>query len=130
MTLIISIFRFYCKSEHKQVQRNKIKQDMCKSDNIFPYLQISTLFKWLLKFISWWGLSQKWMKKFLRLVSFRVTGNWAHLAEKNTWPGAKINKIFMLSLKCCNRIIIKKTSVVLWASKSCYVVWSLILKLH
>ena len=34
---------------------------MCKSDNIFPYLQSSALFKWLLKFISWKGLSKKWM---------------------------------------------------------------------
>ena len=34
---------------------------MCKSDSFFPYLQSSTLFKWLLKFISWLVLSKKWM---------------------------------------------------------------------
>ena len=45
MTFIIGIFQFYYKSEHKQVKRNKIKQDMCKSDSIIPYLQVSTLFK-------------------------------------------------------------------------------------
>ena len=32
-------------SEDKQVQRNKITQDMCKSDSIFLYLQSSILFK-------------------------------------------------------------------------------------
>ena len=52
MILIISIFQFYCKNEHKQVKRNKIKADTCKSDSIFPYLQSSTLFKGLFKFIS------------------------------------------------------------------------------
>ena len=31
---------------------------MCKSDSIFPYLQCGTLFKRLLKFISWLGLSE------------------------------------------------------------------------
>ena len=34
---------------------------MCKSDSSFPYLQSSALLKWLLKFISWSGLSKKWM---------------------------------------------------------------------
>ena len=52
MTFIIGIFQFYYKSEHKQVKKNKIKQDMCKSDSIIPYLQVSTLFKWLLKLIK------------------------------------------------------------------------------
>ena len=33
------------KKKHKQVKRNKNTRDMCKSDNIFPYLQRSTLFK-------------------------------------------------------------------------------------
>ena len=59
MTFTIGFF--HCKSEHKQVKWSKIKQDMCKSDSIFPYLESSSLFKWLLKFISWQGLSQKWM---------------------------------------------------------------------
>ena len=46
MTFIIVIFQFHCKSEHKQVeQKKKIKRGMCKSDNIFPYLQKSVLFK-------------------------------------------------------------------------------------
>ena len=62
MIFTIGIFQFYGKSEHKQVKRNKIKQDMCKSDSSFSYLQGSTLFKWLLVFISWQGLSQKWLK--------------------------------------------------------------------
>ena len=34
---------------------------MCKSDRIFPYLQSSTLFKWLLKFIFRKVLSKKRM---------------------------------------------------------------------
>ena len=34
---------------------------MCKSDSIFPYLESTTLFKWLLKFISWSGSCQKLM---------------------------------------------------------------------
>ena len=53
MTFIIGTFQSHCKSKHNQVKWNKITQDMCKSDSIFPYLQSSTLFKWLLKFISW-----------------------------------------------------------------------------
>ena len=47
MTFIISIFQFPHKSEHKQVKWNEIKQDISKSDSIFPYLQPGTLFKWL-----------------------------------------------------------------------------------
>ena len=72
MTFIIGNFQFHCKSEHKQVQRNKIIWDMCKSDSIFPYLQSSTL-------------------------SVNVKGNWTHLAEKNSQPGTKINTNFRLS---------------------------------
>ena len=34
---------------------------MYKSDSIFPYLQSNTLYKLLLKFICWQGLSKKWM---------------------------------------------------------------------
>ena len=47
MIFIISIFQFHCKSEHKQVKWNKIKRDTCKFHSIFPYLQSSTLSKWL-----------------------------------------------------------------------------------
>ena len=45
MAFIIGIFQLHCKSEQKEVKRNKIKWDMCKSDSISPYLQNSTLFK-------------------------------------------------------------------------------------
>ena len=45
MTFIIGILQFYCKSEHKQVKGNEIKEGMCKSDGTFPYLQRDTLFK-------------------------------------------------------------------------------------
>ena len=51
MTFIIGTFKSHCKCEHNQVKWNKITQDMCKSDSIFPYLQDSTQFKWHLKFI-------------------------------------------------------------------------------
>ena len=51
MIFIFGIFQFHCKSDHKQVKWNKIKQGLCKSDRIFPYLQSSALFKRLLKFI-------------------------------------------------------------------------------
>ena len=34
---------------------------MCISDSVFPYIQSGTLFKWLLKFVSWQGLSGKWI---------------------------------------------------------------------
>ena len=53
MTFLINIFQLHCKSEHKQVKSNKIKQDMYKSDGIVCYLQSRTLFKGLFKFISW-----------------------------------------------------------------------------
>ena len=52
MTLSIGIFQLHSKSELKQVKVSKIKQDMYKSDSIFPYLQSVTLFKGFLKFIS------------------------------------------------------------------------------
>ena len=55
---------------------------MCKSDSIFPCLQSSALFTWLLKFISWWVLSQKWMITVF-FHSVNVKGNWTHLTEKN-----------------------------------------------
>ena len=62
MPFIFDIFfQIHCKSEHKQVTWNRTKQYICKSNSIFPYLQSSTLLKWVLKFISWYGLSQKWM---------------------------------------------------------------------
>ena len=48
----------------------------CKSDIICPYLQSSTLFKWLLKSNSWEGLSKKWVitapkGNVLHLISVR-----------------------------------------------------------
>ena len=43
MTIIIGIFQFHCKSEHKQAKWNKIEQDICKSDSISPYLQGSEI---------------------------------------------------------------------------------------
>ena len=55
----IVIFQFHCKIEHKQLKSNQIKQDMCKCDSMFPNLESSTIFTWLLKFISWSGLSQR-----------------------------------------------------------------------
>ena len=38
MTFIIDIFQLYCKSDHKQVKWNEMKQDMSKSNSIFSYL--------------------------------------------------------------------------------------------
>ena len=47
---VINIFQFHWKSEHKQSKvKKKIKQDICESDSIFPYLQRGTLFKWFFK---------------------------------------------------------------------------------
>ena len=34
---------------------------MCKSDRTFPNFQSGTVFEWPFKFISWHGLSQKWI---------------------------------------------------------------------
>ena len=45
MSITFGTFQFHCKSEYKQIKRNKIMQDMCKFDSIFPYLQSSALFK-------------------------------------------------------------------------------------
>ena len=59
ITFIIDIFQFHCKIEHNQVKWNKITWDLCKSDSIFFYLQSSKLLKWLLKFISCFGLSKE-----------------------------------------------------------------------
>ena len=53
MIFITGTFQSHCKSKHNQVKWNKITGGMCKSDSIFSYLQGSTLFKCLLKFISW-----------------------------------------------------------------------------
>ena len=104
----------------------KIKWDICKSVNIFPDLQNNMLFKWLFKFVSWQGLSQEWMitvpKKNDNIKN--VKENWAHLAEKNVWPRAKITTIFRLPWKYFDCIIIKTfwKLVLLWASKPCYVI--------
>ena len=53
VNFILVIFQFQCKSEDKQLKWNKMKWDMDKSDSNFLYLQISALFKWLLKFTPW-----------------------------------------------------------------------------
>ena len=53
MTFLIDMFLFHCKSEHKQVKESEIKQELCKSDGIFPYLERGSLFEWILKFSSW-----------------------------------------------------------------------------
>ena len=45
MTFIIDIFQCHCKIYRKEVKWNKIKQDMCKSDSIFPNLQSITVFE-------------------------------------------------------------------------------------
>ena len=37
LIFVIGIFQFNCKSEHKQVKRNKIKRNMSKLGVIFPY---------------------------------------------------------------------------------------------
>ena len=50
-TFMIDIF--HSKSEHEQVQGNKIKGETCTSDSSFSYLQSNTLFEWFLKLISW-----------------------------------------------------------------------------
>ena len=52
------------------------------------------------------------------------------ISRENSQSGAKITTIFKLLWKNFNRITIKtvfKISVLLWASKSCYVIYSFIL---
>ena len=43
--MTFDILQFHCKSEHKQVKRNKIKQDIWKSDSVFPNLQGIKIFE-------------------------------------------------------------------------------------
>ena len=38
MTFVIEIFQFHFKSDTKQVQSNKMKQNIYNSDNIFLFL--------------------------------------------------------------------------------------------
>ena len=38
-----------------------MKQDMCKPDSILPNFQGIMVFEWLLKFVCWPSLSQKWI---------------------------------------------------------------------
>ena len=45
---------------------------------------------------------------FIKFHSVNVKGNWTHLAQKNSRPGAKINTIFRLPRKHFNRISITK----------------------
>ena len=56
MILIIGIFQFHCRSEHKQIKWNKIKREMCKSDSIFNYLQ---------RVIT--NITDEWRDKFRRM---------------------------------------------------------------
>ena len=44
---------------------------------------------------------------FIYFSSVNFKGNWAYLADKNSWPVAKITTTFSLSWKCLNLIIIK-----------------------
>ena len=108
------IFQFYCKCEHKQIKWNEIKQDMCKCDSIFPYLQRHTLFKWLMKFNFLIRLISKMNDNssegkifFVYFHSVNVRENCTHQAEKNSRPGAQITTILRLSWKYFNCIIIK-----------------------
>ena len=57
---MLNHFNYFCKRKQKQVKW-KIKQGMTKSPKIFSYLLSIAVFQWLLKFISWWGLIQKWI---------------------------------------------------------------------
>ena len=106
MTFLIGIFHFHCRSEHKQVKWNKIKQDICKSDILFPNLQSIIVFEWLLRFISW-KTKKLQRKNVQRFYSINIKGHWAHLAEKYPRAGVKITTIFSLSWKYFSRIIIK-----------------------
>ena len=81
----------------KQLKWNKIKWYVCNSDSTFPYLQNSTLFKWLLKWMNDNNFEGK--MSFVLFHSINVKGTWAHLPKKNSWPGAKITVIFRLSMK-------------------------------
>ena len=62
------------------------------------YEGISTTFEiyFLMRFIS-----------KMKFYSVHVKGSWAHLAENNSRPWAKITTIFRLSWKCFDHIIIK-----------------------
>ena len=60
MTFIIGTFQIHSKNERKQVKRSKDHMGDVQTVSFF-YLQSGTLFKWLFKFISWYGLSQKRM---------------------------------------------------------------------
>ena len=69
--------------------------------------------------------SSEWKISFVYFHSINVKGNWTHLTEQNSRPGAKITTIFKLSWKYFNRIIIKnifKASVLLWTSRLCCVI--------
>ena len=70
MTFIIGTFQFRCKTEHKQVKRNKITQKMYKSESIFPHLQSSII--WVGGGVilphSWFPLNSSEMVKAATLV--------------------------------------------------------------
>ena len=61
-------FQIHCKSEHKQVTWNRTKQYICKSNNIFPYLQSSNYLN------EFWNL-------FLDMVYLK--NDWQQLERKN-----------------------------------------------
>ena len=89
----------------------KIKQYMCKSVNTFPCLQSRTLFKWLLKFISWIsGNSSKGRMSIASFHSAIFKRNWAHLAGKTSWPWATTTSIFRLMWRYFDCINIKTFS--------------------
>ena len=108
MPFVNGNFQFHCKSEHKQVKWNKITPDMCKSDSIFPYLQSTALLNlfrnyeiyFLIRFVWKVNNNNSWETvSFISFHSVNVKRNWAHLKEKNSWPGPKINTIFRQSFK-------------------------------
>ena len=100
MTFIIAIFQFHCKKEHKQVKWDKIKRVICKSDRgmFIIYKVVDYLNDFWNLFLDKVYLKNEWLSggKF-HSVNFRK--NWAHLAEKNLRPGAKITAVFRLSWK-------------------------------
>ena len=82
MTFIIGIFKFHCKNEHKQVNWNGIKGNMCKSESTFPYLQLFLIYNVVEDLNDFWNLffdkvycKSKWKhfprENLLHLISFR-----------------------------------------------------------
>ena len=63
--LSISLQNWAQTSKMKNIVRN-----MCKSDSILPNLECIVVFEWFLIFISWKGLSQKWIITFCNSILF------------------------------------------------------------